>query len=757
MTRQVLNLFDSNFQHTILSCLSSSTSSLSQARQAHACFLKTGLSNETHVTTKMLSLYANHRRFADAEIVLDSVPEPDVFSFSTLIYAYAKLSQFSNALRLFSRMMSRGLMPDSHVLPSAVKACTGLSALKVGQQVHGIASVCGFCSDSFVQSSLVHMYIKCNHFMDAHKMLDEMPEPNVVSWSALIAGYARQGCVSETKEAFSEMRNLGVEPNLVSWNGIIAGFNQTGHYLEAVNIFRQMHLQCFKADGTTISSVLPAVGNTEDFELGIQIHAYVIKVGVDSDKCVVTALIDLYGKCACTSEMLQVFNEMDESDIGACNALVAGLSRNGLADEALMVFRQFKDQGMDLNVVSWTSVIACCSQNSKDMEALDLFREMQIAGVKPNFVTIPCLLPACGNIAALMHGKAAHGFSLRIGMSNDVYVGSALIDMYAKCGRILTSRLYFDGMPIRNLACWNAIMGGYAMHGKAKEAMEIFHLMQRSGQKPDSISLTCVLSACSQSGLTEEGQYYFKSMSREYGVEARVEHYACMVTLLGRAGKLEEAYSMIQQMPLEPDACVWGSLLSSCKVHNNLSLGKVAAKELFVLEPGNPGNYIILSNIYASNGKWNEVDKVRYRMKNMGLRKNPGCSWIEVKNKVHMLLAGDKSHPQMSEIIKKLNQLSMEMKKSGYVPITDFVLQDVEEHDKEEILCGHSEKLAVVFGILNTSPGSPLQVIKNLRICGDCHAVIKFISSFEGREIFVRDTNRFHHFKDGMCSCGDYW
>lgn len=756
MPRQVHHLFDS-FPSTILGCLNSTTSSLSQTRQAHAHILKTGHFNENHITTKLLSLYANHLCFNEANLVLDSVPEPDISSFSTLIYACSKLSRFNESLRLFSKMLSQGLVPDARVFPCAVKACSGLVVVRAGKQVHGLASAFGFASDSFVQSSLVHFYVKCNQLSDAQKLLDLMPEQDVIAWSALVAGYARQGNVSETRAVFDRMGKSGIEPNSVSWNGMIAGFNQSGHFLEAVSVFQKMHLLGFEPDGTSVSSVLSAVGDLEDFEMGIQIHGYVIKQGLVLDKCVLSALIDMYGKCSCTLDMSRVFDEMVEMDLGACNALITGFSRNGLTDKALSAFKKFKGQGMELNVVSWTSMISCCSQHGKDLEALELFKEMQTAGVKPNLVTIPCLLPACGNIAALMHGKAAHGFSLRRGISDDVYVGSALIDMYANCGRIQAARCCFDGMPNRNLVCWNAMMSGYAMHGKAKEVVEIFHLMQRTKQKPDFISFTCILSACSHSGLTEEGRYYFDSMSREHGVEARVEHYACMVTLLGRAGKLDDAYSIIRKMPFKPDACVWGALLSSCRVHHNMSLAEVAANELFQLEPSNPGNYILLSNIYASKGKWHEVDKVRDMMKCMGLRKNPGCSWIEVKNKVYMLLAGDKSHPQMAQIIEKMDKLSMEMKKSGYSPITDFVLQDVEDQEKEHILCGHSEKLAVVFGLLNTLPGTPLQVMKNLRICGDCHAVIKFISNYEEREIFVRDTNRFHHFKSGVCSCGDFW
>lgn len=732
------------------------TLSPSQIGQIHAQLLRTGLCEIPHYRTKLLSLYANHHRFSDAKNLLHSY-RPDLLSFTTLINASSKFNDFKNTLSLFSQMLKNGLCPDAHVLPSIIKACAGLLAGKIGKQVHGFSLVSGLCLDPFVESSLVHFYVKCDELVGAHKLFDNMIAKDVVSWSALAAGYARKGDVVYAKKVFNEVKNLGFQPNTVSWNGMIAGFNQSGCFLDAVLMFQQMHKHGFTSDGTSISSVLPAIGDLGYLNSGTQVHGYVIKTGFVVDKCIVSSLIDMYGKCGCALEMSLVLEDMGQVDVGACNALIAGLSRHGLVDKALRVFKELQGQGMELNVVSWTSVIACCSQHGKDIEALELFREMQTAGVKPNSVTIPCLLPACGNIAALMHGKAAHCFSLKRGISGDVYVGSALIDMYANCGKIDLARCCFDKMPARNLVCWNAMLGAYAMHGKAKEAIEFFLWMQRSGQKPDSVSFTSLLSACSQSGLTEEGHQYFDSMSKDHGIEARVEHYACVVSLLGRAGKLEEAYSMIKKMPFEPDACVWGALLSSCRLHHNMSLGEVAADELFELEPMNPGNYILLSNIYASKGKWKEVDKIRDIMRDKGLRKNPGCSWIEVKNKVHMLLAGDKSLSQMAQILEKLHKLSMEMKRAGYSPHTDYVLQDVEEQEKEHILCGHSEKLAVVFGILNTSQGSPLRVTKNLRICGDCHAVIKFISRFEGREIFVRDTNRYHHFKDGDCSCGDYW
>ncbi|RZB92407.1 Pentatricopeptide repeat-containing protein, partial [Glycine soja] len=386
-------------------------------------------------------------------------------------------------------------------------------------------------------------------------------------------------------------------------------------------------------------------------------------------------------KCDRIRDARKLFDIMPERDVVVWSAMVAGYSRLGLVDEAKEFFGEMRSGGMAPNLVSWNDMLAGFGNNGLDMQA---------DGVEPNAVTIPSLIPACGNISALMHGKEIHCFSLRRGIFDDVYVGSALIDMYAKCGRIQLSRCCFDKMSAPNLVSWNAVMSGMRAKWPDRRRVALFN-----------------------------------SMSEEHGFEPKREHYACMVTLLSRVGKLEEAYSIIKEMPFEPDACVWGALLSSCRVHNNLSLGEITAEKLFLLEPTNPGNYIILSNIYASKGLWDEENRIREVMKSKGLRKNPGYSWIEVGHKIHMLLAGDQSHPQMKDILEKLDKLNMEMKKSGYLPKSNFVWQDVEEHDKEQILCGHSEKLAVVLGLLNTSPGQPLQVIKNLRICDDCHAVIK--------------------------------
>ncbi|KAF8719969.1 hypothetical protein HU200_024738 [Digitaria exilis] len=666
----------------------------------------------------------------------------------------------SNALVHFLRHVS--FPPDPHLLPTALKSCP---ALPLARALHAAAVASGVAGDPFVASSLLHTYLRFGAAAAARAVFDRAPQKTVVGWSALAAAHASRGDADGAWRLLEEMRRGngpggGVEPNVITWNGLVSGFNRSGRARDAVVALARMHGEgLLRPDATGVSCALSATGDlgTEAIAVGEQLHGYAMKAGCRVDACVVTALIDMYGKCGRADEIVRVFDESRHMDVASCNALIAGLSRNTQVSEALRLFREFVARGVELNVVSWTSIVACCVQNGKDLEAVELFREMQAQGIEPNTVTIPCVLPAFANVAALMHGRSAHCFALRKGFLLDVYVCSALVDMYAKCGRIRNARTIFDVMPSRNVVSWNAMIGGYAMHGEAKNAVRLFDSMLMCKQKPDMVTFTCVLAACGQAGLTEEGRRYFKEMQHDHGISPRMEHYACMVTLLGRAGKLDEAYNLITEMPFEPDGCIWGSLLGSCRVHGNVDLADVAAENLFRLEPGNAGNYVLLSNIYASKKMWDGVNRVRAMMKDMGLKKEKGCSWIEIKNKVHMLLAGDDSHPMMTAITEKLKQLNIEMRRLGFVPSTDFVLHDVEEQEKDEILAVHSEKLAVALGLISTSPGTPLRVIKNLRICDDCHEAMKFISGFEGREISVRDTNRFHHFRDGKCSCGDYW
>lgn len=342
-------------------------------------------------------------------------------------------------------------------------------------------------------------------------------------------------------------------------------------------------------------------------------------------------------------------------------------------------------------------------------------------------------------------------------LEDNVYVATSMIDMYCKCGRLRTARNAFNRMKEKNVKSWSALIAGYGMHGRAMEALQVFYEMNLAGVKPNYITFVSVLAACSHAGLLDEGWYWFKAMEPRYCIQPGVEHYACMVDLLGRAGFLAKAYNLIEEMKVTPDFVVWGSLLAACRMHKNVELGEIAARNLFELDSTNCGYYVLLSNIYADAGRWEDVDKMRILMKNRGLSKPPGFSLLELKGRVHVFLVGDREHPQHEKIYAYLEELSVKLQIAGYVPNMTSDLHDVEEEEKGLTLRVHSEKLAVAFGVMNSVPGSTIQVIKNLRICGDCHTTIKLIANIVNREIVVRDAKRFHHFKDGLCSCGDYW
>jgi pentatricopeptide repeat protein len=433
--------------------------------------------------------------------------------------------------------------------------------------------------------------------------------------------------------------------------------------------------------------------------------------------------------------------------------MIAGYSQSGNVGEALNLFEKAPSR----DVISWNTMISTYAQSGCFDEAFSLYKKMLPAGVKPNATTFASIIPACANSAALQQGRCVHDDIIRSGVESRVFVGSALVDMYAKCGSIEDARQVFDQMPERNVVSWTAMIVGYAINGYGKEALKLFEEMQQTDAKPNNITFVGILSACCHAGLVDDGLRYFDSMSRHYNITPSVDHYCCIVDLLGRKGRLDEAEDFVLKMPIKPDAAIWVSLLGASRVHKNMELGERVAKHLVDVDPNNSSHYVLLSNIYAEADRWDDKEKVRKLMSERKVIKTPGQSWIEVNNKVNFFLTGDRSHPQTPKIHAVLHRLSMLMKESGYVPDRDFVLHDIEDEKKEHLLYYHSEKLAIAFGLINTPTETPIRIFKNLRVCGDCHSATKVISKIVGREIIVRDTKRFHHFKGGQCSCGDYW
>ncbi|KAL5549410.1 hypothetical protein UlMin_004641 [Ulmus minor] len=448
-----------------------------------------------------------------------------------------------------------------------------------------------------------------------------------------------------------------------------------------------------------------------------------------------------------------VFDKMSQRDVITWNIMITQLIKREDIEEAYGLFLQMPER----NVRSWTLMITGFVRCGKPKKAIHLFLEMEKVGIKPNEVTVVAVLAACADLGDLFLGRRIHEYSNRSGFGRNSRVSNTLIDMFIKCGCLDDAQTVFNKMEERTVVSWSAMINGLAMHGKAEEALRIFSEMIRVGMQPNEVTFIGLLHACSHMGLIDKGRQFFVSMTKEYGIVPRIEHYGCMVDLLSRAGLLQEAYEFILNMPIKPNGVVWGALLGGCKVHKNILLAEEAIKHLSELDPLNDGYYVVLSNIYAEAGRWEDTIRVRKMMRDRGVKKTPGCSSITVDGIVHEFVAGDETHPQATEIFKKWGELLEKMKLKGYVPNTSVVTLDIEEDEKEKFLYRHSEKLALVFGLMNTAPGTPIRIMKNLRVCEDCHVAFKLASSIVSREIVVRDRNRFHHFRDGSCSCRDYW
>ncbi|XP_010557925.1 PREDICTED: putative pentatricopeptide repeat-containing protein At3g13770, mitochondrial [Tarenaya hassleriana] len=583
-----------------------------------------------------------------------------------------------------------GLEMRFQAYDALLNACLSKRALREGRRVHAHMIKTRYLPPVYLRTRLIVFYVKCESLCDARKVFDEMPEKNVVSWTAMISAYSQRGCSSDALNLFSEMSKSDGEPNEYTFTTVLTS--------------------CAGASGLT---------------LGTQIHALIIKKSFDSHVFVGSSLLDMYAKAGRIVEALQIFECLPERDVVSCTAIISGYAQLGL-----------------------------------DEEAIEMFRKLQNEGMKTNYVTYASVLTALSGLALLDHGRQVHCHVLRCELPFYAVLQNSLIDMYSKCGNLSYARRVFDEMPERTVISWNAMLVGYSKHGLGREAIDLFELMKNDNRvKPDGVTLLAVLWGCSHGSRIEDtGLQIFDEMRNgNYGVKPESEHYGCVVDMLGRAGRINEAFEFVEEMPLEPSGAILHSLLSACRVHSNLDIGELVGRKLLEIEPENSGNYVVLSNLYASAGRWEETRKVRALMRKKAGMKEPGRSWIQHERITHYFHANDRAHPRRDEILDKLREITKELKQEGYVPDLSCVLQDVDEEQKENMLLGHSEKLALTFGLIAIPEGFPIRVFKNLRVCVDCHDFAKIFSRVFGREVCLRDKNRFHQIVGGTCSCGDYW
>ncbi|XP_077244603.1 pentatricopeptide repeat-containing protein At2g40720-like [Tasmannia lanceolata] len=664
-------------------------------KQVHGFVVRNALDHDPYLGTALIGMYSKCRRPFDARKVFDKLVERNSFAWNAMIGGYCQNELWEESLELFKCMKNDCCEVGSSTFSSVLTACSYGEALIFGKVVHCNVIKMGFVDDPYVCTSLLAMYGKCMVVEDAYKLFDSVSSGGIELWNAMISAYVGNDYVEEAFEIYNRMRLSGLRPDsftisnilsacsitglfdfgrsvhgelvkcpaastnmavqsalltmyakygrieeansvfntikerdLVAWGSMIMGLCQKRKIEEALDLFKAMELEGLKPDSEIAASVINAFASLENVQLGCQIHGLVIKNGTGSDVFVGCALIDMYAKCGLPELARGVFSGMSHKNLVAWNSLISSYCRSGQSDMTITLFAQILEHGLIPDSVSITSVLVAIS-----------------------------------SLAALLKGKMIHGFLMRHKVQSDFHVENALIHMYIKCGCLKYARCIFQRMSQRNVVAWNSIIAGYGSHGDCLEAIKLFEEMQRSGLMPDEVTFLALISSCTHSGFLVEGVGFFHSMSRDYGIVPQMEHYANMVDLWGRAGCLNEAYDFIQSMPIEPDESVWLCLLCACRAQNRIELGEIAAGRLLKLEPERSSNYVHLLNLYGEGELWDKVAKLRALMKERGLKKSPGCSWIEVKDRVDVFFSGDSSSPRTVEIHATLNCLKNNMEK----------------------------------------------------------------------------------------------
>ncbi|PON96683.1 Tetratricopeptide-like helical domain containing protein [Trema orientale] len=610
-----------------------SCATMLQLKQIQAQMTRSGLITHTFPASRVLAFCAladsGDIRYAHA--FFTQVEKPNTYMWNTMIRGYSKARIPVMGFSFFCQMTREGVELDGQSFVWLLKACEQLPGILEGNSVHCAIWKMGFDADLLVRNGLMHYYAERGCLLFARKVFDESSVRDVVTWTTLIDGYAALDCSDEAIKVFESMLLSNVNPNVV-----------------------------------TMIAMLSACARKGDVRLGKRIYDYITLQNVNCSLNLLNALLDMFVKCGLLIEARKIFDNMKTRDVFSWTSMVNGYAKWGELDLA----RRFFNCMPEKNAISWTAMIAGYSQNNQPKEALNLFHDMLKTGLFPIENTLVCVLSACGQLGCLDLGQWIHrNYINPEGVHMSIILSNALIDMYAKSGNIATAASLFNEMPERNLVSWNTMIAGYASHGYEKQALILFEHMKQTGLEPDSITFVAILSACNHGGLVSEGRAYFKSMVRDYKLEPKEEHYACMIDLLGRIGLLEDAYDLITNMPMLPCESAWGALLNACRTHGNVELALLSAQRLLHLDPQDSGIYVLLANTLANDKRWVDVRMVRSLMRERGVKKSPGRSLIEIQGEFHEFLVGDESHPQSKEIYRVLNNIFLLSNLEDYINI----------------------------------------------------------------------------------------
>ncbi|KAK4265661.1 hypothetical protein QN277_026683 [Acacia crassicarpa] len=629
----------------LLSCIN--LKSLPQGKQIHAQIISLGFDQHPIVVPRLITFYANVS-LADAHIAIENTSCLDPLPWNLLISSYIRNGLFSEAISVYKKMVNKQVKPDNFTYPSVLKACGEVSDCVTGMEIHKSIEASSLEWSLVVNNALVSMYGRFGKVEAARSLFNRMPDRDNVTWNTMIGIYASRNMWGEAFQLFESMCKEGIEVGMITWNTIAGACLRTTNFRRSLLLISQMRISVPHLDSVSMVIGLNACSHIGALKLGKEIHGHAVRTCSDVFDNIKNALITMYSRCR---------------DLR----------------HAYMVFHKIEEKG----VITWNAMLSGYANMDRYEEVSFLFREMFCEGVEPNYVTIASILPLCARVANLQHGKEFHCYIMKREDFKDLLLlWNALVDMYARSGKVLEARRLFDSLNARDEVTYTSIIAGYGMKGDGEIALKLFEEMCRVGIKPDKITMIAVLSACSHSGLLAQGELLFYKMTDVFGVSPCVEHYACMVDLFGRAGLLNKAKQVLIGMPYKPTAAMWATLLGACKNYGNTEMGEWAAGKLLEMKPDHSGYYVLIANMYAAAGRWSELAYVRTCMRDLGVRKPPGCTWVAVGNEFSPFLVGDTSNPHASEIYPLMNGLNELMRDAGYVPSEDFASS---EEDFEEL------------------------------------------------------------------------
>lgn len=742
----------------------------------------------------IIACYAQHGECQVASQLFYQMLEggirPDHITWNTLIMGYAQHGHGQEAIQLFEKMKQSGLDPDLDTYSSVLRACRTAAFIEIGRIIHVDIIDSSVKPDIVVGNSLVDMYVHCGCLEDAYLAFWRLPEKDVVTWSTLINGFTQNNGNHEAICLFKEMQLTDTEPNeytfacvlkacsnisalhegrlvhvqvteqgferqtavgnslinmyskcgslddahevfknlkhqdVVTWTSIIDGFVQHRHHQKALSLFEQMEKRGIKPNQVTFILLLQACSKLVLLDKVKWLHDSISEFGYCENVHVIVALIDAYASCWSVKDAARVFSsspKQAKKDVLIWNAMITAYVHSGQSEDAILVFQRLRKEKLE-----------------------------------PDQVTYAAVLKACADTVALDEGKLIHALLLEQNLESIESIFKELINMYARCGNLEDAYVVFVRLPKLRPAAWSAMIAALAHHNDFKLATRYFQVMQKEGIRPDAATFVSILCACSHVGMVDQGRFFFKSMLADYGITPDTNHYNCFIDILGRAGCLAEAEELLEIIPVGKNVVGLICLLTHCRTFSKVILGRRCFDHLMTLEHKNAAGYVLMSQTYAQSCMWEDAEEIEDLRLSREVWKKRGKAVIEVNNKVHSFLVGETSNPHLHAIHTKLERLNTQLERAGYVPRVrpGGSIFDVYE---EDVSTAHCEKLAIAFGLISTPRGTILRVFKNLRVCTDCHDTIKVISRIERREIVLVDSYRMHHFKDGTCSCHDFF